>query len=165
MIAGATYIPLFVQGVFHETATSTGLILTPMMLGVVVSSMTGGMLGGRLPYRNIMLVSVLVLTGAIYLLGTLDTDTSRGLITLYMVLVGLGMGVSFSVLNLSTLTNVPPQAKGIATSMVAFFRSVGTALGITVLGALQKHEFQSGAKAIVGDNPQMFEKVKSGQAP
>ena len=73
------------------------------------------------------------------------------------------MGVAFSVLNLSTLTNVPPQSKGIATSMVAFFRSVGTALGITVLGAIQKHEFQSGAKAVVGDNAQLFEKVKSGQ--
>jgi EmrB/QacA subfamily drug resistance transporter len=163
MIAGATYIPLYVQGVFQESATSTGLILTPMMLGVVASSMTGGILGSKVPFRNIMLISAVVLLGSVYLLGTLDMNTSRTMITLYMVLMGLGMGVSFSVLNMSALTHVPPQNKGTATSLVSFFRSIGTALGITVLGSLQRAEFQSGAKAVVGDNPALFDKVKSGQ--
>lgn len=163
MISGATYIPLFVQGVFKESATSTGLILTPMMLGVVISSMAGGFLVGKFAFRNIMVVSGLILTLAMFLLGTMDLSTTRGIITLYMIIVGLGMGVSFSVLNISTLTNIPPQNKGTATSMVTFFRSIGTALGITVLGALQKHEFQSGAKALTGGNTELFEKVKSGQ--
>lgn len=164
MIAGATYIPLFVQGVFKESATSTGLILTPMMLGTVASSMAGGFLVGKFAFRNIMVVSGVVLTGALLLLGfTMDLSTSRAVITLYMVLVGLGIGVSFSVLNISTLTNIAPQNKGTATAMVTFFRSIGTALGITVLGALQKHEFQSGAKVLTGGDEQLFARVKSGQ--
>jgi len=165
MIAGASYIPLFIQGVFHESATQTSTVLTPMMLGVVASSMTGGFIVRKFAYRNIMLVSALVLTAGLALLGfAMDTSTSRGMITLYMIVVGLGMGVSFSVLNMSTLTNIPPQYKGSATSLVAFFRTIGSALGVTVFGAMQKHDFLSEAGALVGGNAKMLAQIRSGQA-
>jgi MFS family permease len=136
-----------------------------MMLGVVASSMTGGFIVRKFAYRNIMLVSALVLTAGLALLGfAMDTSTSRGMITLYMIVVGLGMGVSFSVLNMSTLTNIPPQYKGSATSLVAFFRTIGSALGVTVFGAMQKHDFLSEAGALVGGNAKMLAQIRSGQA-
>lgn len=165
MIASASYIPIFIQGVFNKTATETSTVLIPMMLGVVVSAQVGGRIVGKFPYRSIMIVSALTLTLGTALLGfATDQSTSRGLITLYMIIIGLGMGVSFSLLNISTLNAVPPQYKGTASSLVTFFRTIGSALGIAVFGALQKHDFQAGISALPNINAEMAEKIKGGQA-
>lgn len=165
MIAGASYIPLFVQGVFHKTATQTSTVLTPMMLAVVVSSQIGGRVASKFAFRNVMVISALVLTVGMALLGFgMDTTTSRLTITLYMIVIGLGMGVSFSLLNISTLSSVPPQYKGSASSLITFFRTIGSALGITVFGAMQKHEFQAGVREMPGANPQFAAQIKGGQA-
>ncbi|BBH22010.1 MFS transporter [Paenibacillus baekrokdamisoli] len=165
MISAATYIPIFIQGVFHKTATETSSVLTPMMLGVVLSSQVGGRIANKFRFRDVMIVSALTLLIGITLLGfAMDTTTSRLIITLYMVIVGLGMGVSFSLLNISTLNSVPPQYKGSASSLITFFRTIGSALGVTVFGALQKSEFQAGVKEISAITPAMAAKIKGGQA-
>ncbi|TVY03915.1 MDR family MFS transporter [Paenibacillus cremeus] len=137
MMSAATYIPLFIQGVFQGTATSSGLVLTPMMLGVVASSMIGGRFIGKTAFRNIMLVSVLLLLIATSLLGTISTVTPRWEITMFMILMGLGIGTSFPVTSMSSLHGVSPQFRGVVTSMTAFFRSIGSAVGVTVLGSVQ----------------------------
>ncbi|MEC0225663.1 MDR family MFS transporter [Paenibacillus alba] len=165
MISAATYIPIFIQGVFHRSATETSSVLTPMMLGVVLSSQVGGRIANKFRFRDIMIVSALTLLIGTSLLGfAMDTTTSRLIITLYMIIVGLGMGVSFSLLNISTLISVPPQYKGSASSLITFFRTIGSALGVTVFGALQKSEFQAGVKAIPAINPAMAAQIKGGQA-
>ncbi|MCC3377503.1 MDR family MFS transporter [Cohnella sp. REN36] len=165
MIASATYIPLFIQGVFHKTATQTSTVLIPMMLGVVVSSQIGGRVVGKLRFRDVMVVSALTLIVGSTLLGfVMDLSTSRLVITLFMIVIGLGMGVSFSLLNISTLGSVPPQYKGSASSLITFFRTIGSALGVTVFGALQKHEFQSAVQSMPGASPDMAAKIKGGQA-
>ncbi|TYP68082.1 MDR family MFS transporter [Paenibacillus methanolicus] len=165
MIGVATYIPVFIQGVFHKTATETSTVLTPMLLGVVLSSQIGGRIAGKFRYRSIMLVSAAVLFTGLMLLGyAMDASTSRGLITLYMVVVGLGIGVSFSLLSISTISSVPPQYKGSASSLITFFRTIGSALGVTVFGAMQKHVFQGGLAEIGGLDSQAAEGIKGGQA-
>ncbi|MBB6732534.1 MDR family MFS transporter [Cohnella zeiphila] len=165
MIAAATYIPLFIQGVFHKTATQTSTVLTPMMLGVVVSSQIGGRFATKFRFRDSMVASALTLLVGCALLGfAMDLSTSRLVITLYMVVVGLGMGISFSLLNISTLSSVPPQYKGSASSLITFFRTIGSAVGVTVFGALQKGHFQSAVKSMPGANPEMAGQIKSGQA-
>ncbi|AFC32909.1 MFS family major facilitator transporter [Paenibacillus mucilaginosus 3016] len=142
MMAGATYIPLFVQGVFQGSATSAGLVLTPMMLGVVASSAIGGRFITRLPYRNIMMGSAVLLLLATILLSMITVDTPRWLITIYMVLMGLGIGTGFPVTSVSSIHGVPFHYRGIVTSLVSFFRSIGSAVGLTVLGSLQASALQ-----------------------
>ncbi|THF76908.1 MDR family MFS transporter [Cohnella fermenti] len=165
MIAAATYIPLFIQGVFHKTATETSSVLTPMMLGVVVSSQIGGRVASKFPYRNSMLLSALTLLLGCFLLGfVMNLESTRLIITLYMIVIGLGIGISFSLLNISTLNSVPPQYKGSASSLITFFRTIGSALGVTVFGALQKEHFQSSVRAMPGAGAEMTEKIKGGQA-
>jgi len=165
MIAAASYIPLFIQGVFHKSATETSTVLTPMMLGVVVSSQIGGRVATKFTYRNSMVASALTLLLGCALLGfAMDLSTSRFVITLYMIVVGLGMGISFSLLNISTLSSVPPQYKGSASALITFFRTVGSAIGVTVFGAMQRGDFQSAVKAMPGANAQMAEQIKGGQA-
>ncbi|WP_135551335.1 MDR family MFS transporter [Paenibacillus cymbidii] len=165
MMASATYIPLFIQGVFHRTATQTSSVLTPMMLGVVLSSQIGGRVATKLRYRDTMLFSALFLIVGSYLLGfVMDPQTIEWLIIIFMVIIGLGMGVSFSLLNIATLNAVPPQFKGSSSSLITFFRTIGSAIGIAVFGSLQKHEFQQGLKNIPNLAPEMAERIKGGQA-
>ncbi|WNR44215.1 MDR family MFS transporter [Paenibacillus roseipurpureus] len=165
MIASASYIPLFIQGVFHKTATQTSTVMIPMMLGVVASSQIGGRVVTKFRYRDVMLVSALTLIIGLSLLGfVMDTTSSRLIISLYMIIVGLGIGVSFSLLNISTLNAVPPQYKGTSSSLITFFRTIGSALGITVFGAIQKSVFQSDVKQLPNINPHLAEQIKGGQA-
>jgi EmrB/QacA subfamily drug resistance transporter len=137
MISAASYIPLFIQGVFEGSATSAGQVLTPMMLGVVFSSAVGGRFVGKTSYRNILIVSSILLVGATVLLSTVSIETERWLITMYMILMGLGIGVSFPVVSISSLHGVGMNQRGVVSSMVSFFRTIGTAIGVTVLGSLQ----------------------------
>jgi EmrB/QacA subfamily drug resistance transporter len=137
LMAAATYIPLFIQGVFKGSATNAGQVLTPMMLGVVFSSAFGGRLIGKLTYRNIMLISAVLLIMATSLLGTISTESLRWVITVYMILLGLGIGMSFPVTAISALHGIPFEQRGSVSSLVAFFRSIGSAVGVTIFGSLQ----------------------------
>jgi EmrB/QacA subfamily drug resistance transporter len=141
MVTGATFIPLFVQGVYGESASAAGQTLTPMMLGVVVSSMMGGMLINKATYRSIMIASTLILIVSLFLLSTMTVETPRWTVTVYMIFVGLGTGMNFSVLNVSTLHGIGNDHKGAAVSLIAFSRTIGSALGVTILGTFQKLSF------------------------
>lgn len=163
MISGATYIPLFVQGVYGGTASSAGQTLTPMMLGVVASSVIGGRFVNKYLFRTIMLVSVAVLLVSLFLLGTINADTARWVVTLYMVFVGLGIGVSFVVFNIATLHGIAPQDKGSATSMIVFFRTIGSALGVTVFGVIQTNAMKDNVAKVI-PNPEMVHKLGDPQA-
>jgi EmrB/QacA subfamily drug resistance transporter len=157
MISAATFIPLFIQGVFEGSATSSGQILTPMMLGVVVSSAFGGRFIGKLSYRNILIVAAVLLIVATSLLGTISIESKRWLVTIYMVFLGLGIGASFPVISMSALHNMDGSRRGSVTSLVTFFRSVGAAIGVAVLGSVQVNTLSDKIKQAVPD-PSMAEK-------
>ncbi|MCC2684176.1 MAG: family major facilitator transporter [Paenibacillaceae bacterium] len=157
LICAATYIPLFIQGVKDGTASNSGLVLTPMMLGVVASSAVGGMLTRKFPYRNVMLVSVAILLIGTAFLAKIDAGTSRILITVYMILMGFGVGASFPVLAMSSLHNMEYRYRGSVNSILAFFRTIGSTIGIAVFGSLQMNHF-SGLLETVLPDPQMLQK-------
>ncbi|RXZ80023.1 DHA2 family efflux MFS transporter permease subunit [Paenibacillaceae bacterium] len=163
MIAGMTYIPIFVQGVYGGSASSAGQTLTPMMVGVVASSLIGGRFVGKFMFRNIMLVSIAILFISLFLLSTITADTERWMLTIYMVFVGLGIGVNFVVFNMSTLHGVGSDYKGAAASMIIFFRTIGSALGITIFGVIQTSRMKENIAGIVED-PTMAEQLGDPQA-
>ena len=134
-----------------------------MMLGVVASSVIGGRFVGKFLFRNIMLGSVILLTGSLILLGTIGADTSRWIVTIYMILVGLGIGVSFVVFNIATLHGVSPKYKGAATSMIVFFRTIGSALGVTVFGVIQTNKLTNNIAKVIPD-PVAAKKLSDPQA-
>ncbi|MFC5703359.1 MDR family MFS transporter [Cohnella faecalis] len=138
-ITASVYIPIFVQGVLGGTATNSGLILLPMMLGTVVTATMGGMLISKFSYRSIMIPPLFVLAAGFALLTTLTPDSSRLVITVYMIMIGLGIGASFSVLSNSVIHSFPLNQRGAANSTLGFLRSFGMMLGITVFGILQNH--------------------------
>lgn len=141
-MAATVYIPIFVQGVYGGTATNSGMILLPMMLSSVVTAQVGGFLTTKISYRNIMMLSGIILILGSWLLSTISPETSRFILTLYMIIIGLGVGFSFSVLSMAAIHSFGMQQRGSATSTSNFVRSIGMTLGITVFGMVQKNAFQ-----------------------
>jgi EmrB/QacA subfamily drug resistance transporter len=138
-ITASVYIPIFIQGVLGGTATNSGLVLLPMMLGSVVTATGGGFLLSKLPYRMILIPTLFVLVAGLALLTTLSPDSSRLIITIYMILIGLGIGASFSVLSNAAIHSFSPRQRGAASSTLNFNRSLGMTLGITLFGIIQSH--------------------------
>lgn len=135
------YIPIFVQAVYGGSATNAGLILTPMMLGSVVGSSIGGIFSTKTSYRNLMILSVICYLAGMYMLSTLTPDTARIYLTIFMSVVGFGMGFSFSLLPTASQHNLEPQFRGTANSTNQFLRSLGMTMGITIFGTIQNNIF------------------------
>lgn len=142
-ITFAMYIPIFVQGVNGGSATNSGLILLPMTLGSVVAAQIGGFLATKMPYRNIMILSAIVFTLGTFLLSTLTPDTATWVLTLYMIVAGLGVGFSFSVLGMASMHGFDARQRGSASSTMSFVRSLGMTVGLTIFGILQRNELSS----------------------
>ncbi|MFE4712876.1 MDR family MFS transporter [Paenibacillus sp. NPDC056722] len=140
-IVATIYIPIFVQGVFGGSATNSGLILMPMMIGSVLGSQTGGMLAAKTSFRNIMILSAICFVAGVFTLTTLSPDTSRLLLNVFMALTGFGVGFSFSVLSMASIHNFGMRERGSATSTNTFMRSLGMTLGITIFGIIQRNSF------------------------
>jgi len=171
------YIPIFVQAVYGGSATNAGLILMPMMLGSVLGSAGGGIFQTKTTFRNLMIISVFSFFAGMLLLGTLTPDTSRTLLTVYMVIVGFGVGFSFSLLPTASIHKLDPRHRGSANSTNAFLRSFGMTLGITIFGAIQTNSFANkmaeafkgmggqGAAMNVEDPRQLFQSDARSQIP
>lgn len=156
MLSGAAYmtaaifIPIYVQGVFGGSASNSGLTLLPMMFGSVITATLGGFLMTKLQYRTIMIGTLATLVTGIALLSQITIESSRLSITGIMILIGLGIGASFSVLGTSVLHSFPAAQRGAATSTLNFNRSLGMALGITIFGIVQSHSMLSKLTASLG---------------
>lgn len=140
-MSATVYIPIFVQGVYGGSATNSGLILLPMMLGSVVTAQAGGFLTTKWSYRTIMFLSGGILIVGFVLLSTLTADTSRILLTIYMTIVGFGVGFSFSVLSMAAIHSFGIDQRGSATSTSNFIRSLGMTIGISIFGTIQRNSF------------------------
>ncbi|MFE5322716.1 MDR family MFS transporter [Paenibacillus sp. NPDC056579] len=138
-ITASVYIPIFIQGVLGGSATNSGYVLLPMMLGTVVTATAGGSLMTRIPYRSIMIMTLILLVAGIALMTTLTTGSSRFTITVYMIMIGLGIGSSFSVLSNAAIHSFSIRQRGAANSTLTFLRSLGMTLGITIFGIIQSH--------------------------
>lgn len=140
-IVATVYIPIFVSGVYGGSATNSGLILMPMMIGSVFGSQLGGILTTKTTFRNIMTISAICFIAGIFSLSTLSPETSRTMLTLFMILTGFGVGFSFSVLSMASIHNFDARQRGAATSTNSFLRSLGMTVGITIFGIIQRNVF------------------------
>lgn len=146
-IVAVIYIPIYIQGVLGGSATNAGLELLPMMLGTSIAAPVGGALANKMPYRNILFGSGIVFILGIYLLTTLTVHSSTWQVMVYMAIVGLGIGPSFSVIGMGAMHHFDERQRGAASSTNSFVRELGMTVGITVFGVIQKdlfsHEVQN----------------------
>src|SRR5580765_6140297 len=131
------YLPLFMQGVLGVSATQSGNLLTPLMMGAVVGSIVGGQALSRTgKYKGVALIgSTLVAIGMI-LFARLGIDTPRLYVVYDMVISGLGMGLLQPVYTLAVQNVAPRRQMGAATSSTIFFRSIGSTVGVAAFGSI-----------------------------
>jgi len=141
MFGSTVYLSQYFQLSKGMTPTHAGLMSIAMVGGLVVSSMTTGRIitnTGRWK-RYLVGGMVLVIIG-LSLLATLDETTSLWLIGVYMCVLGLGLGATMQNLVLAVQNNTAQADMGAASSVVAFFRSLGGSIGVSALGAVLAHQ-------------------------
>src|SRR5690606_23481411 len=117
--------------------TESALQLVPMMAGMIGASMLSGILMTRTGrYRFLPRTATLVLTIGLVLLGFMQLDTPAWQVTIYMFLVGVGIGPVNSVSVTATQNAVPREVMGVATAGTTLFRQIGGSIGISVFGAI-----------------------------
>jgi EmrB/QacA subfamily drug resistance transporter len=131
------FVPLELQGVLGASVTNSGLLLTPMMLGLIVASILSGQLIPRIKhYHYLGTIGVALMMVGIYLLAQTTTSTSQMSITIDIVLVGLGLGVTMPLYINAVQSALPQRYLGVGTSQIQFWRNVGGTVSSAVLGTI-----------------------------
>jgi EmrB/QacA subfamily drug resistance transporter len=145
MFGAISFVPLFMQAVTGASATLSGWVLTPFILGWTVCSIVSARLVLRAGYRNLVLAGMLCLTAA-FLLFTRWTESLATLSAMRDVLIaGVGMGCTMVPMIIAVQSAVAREDLGAATSVTQFFRTVGGAIGLSVMGAVMTQRLQAGA--------------------
>jgi EmrB/QacA subfamily drug resistance transporter len=137
MFGAIVFLPLFLQIVYGASPTSSGLRMLPLMAGLLVAAIASGRAISRMGrYRIFPIAGTAILVAGMYLLSLLGVGTASWLASLYMLVVGVGIGLVMQVLVLVVQNDVRPQDIGVATSTATFFRSVGGAFGVAIFGTI-----------------------------
>jgi EmrB/QacA subfamily drug resistance transporter len=148
MMGAVLFLPLFVQAVIGTSATNSGIILMPMMLGFMFSSIVGGQVMSRTGrYKILALVALVIATFGMHMLSTLDETATNTLVIRSMIVVGLGMGVLMSLFAIAVQNAFPLRRIGEVSAGLTFMRSIGGTIGAAVLGSVMTSRFKSGLEA------------------
>jgi EmrB/QacA subfamily drug resistance transporter len=137
MFGGLIYLPIYLQAVQGMSATQSGLAMLPMVVGMFTTSIGGGQIMSRTGrYKWMPITGALVVGGALYAFSHLAVDTPYWSIALNMFAFGFGLGLTMQVVVTAVQNSVERKHMGVATASVAFFRSMGGAIGTALFGAI-----------------------------
>ena len=137
LFGSITFMPLYLQVVKGASPTGAGLTLTPMMAGVLTTSITSGRIISKIGrYRPFPIAGTALMTLGLGLLATLGIASSISAAVFYMIVLGLGLGLIMQVLVLAAQNAVDYRHLGVATSSATLFRSIGGSIGVSVFGAI-----------------------------
>ncbi|MFJ2241420.1 MDR family MFS transporter [Streptomyces sp. NPDC087859] len=137
LFAGTVFFSQYFQLARGESPTRSGLMTIPFITGLFIASTVSGRVITRTgKWKGWLLTGGVLLTAGLALLGMLRHDTPYLFIALCMALMGLGVGMTLQNLVLCTQNQVSPSDLGAASSTVTFFRSLGGAVGVSVLGSV-----------------------------
>jgi EmrB/QacA subfamily drug resistance transporter len=150
LYSGSVFLALFLQSVQGASATNSGLLLAPMMIGFAVGSTTAGRATTRTGrYKPWVLAGTAVMVAVMAFLSSLSSTTPRLQISLAMVVLGLGVGATIPLINLAAQNAVVPAEIGTTTSTVSFARSIGSTLGIAAFGAVLNARLEDGLRSVL----------------
>lgn len=151
LIGTMSFLPLFVQAVIGTNAAEAGKILTPFILPWVITAAVGGRLVLRFGYRlPVMAGMVMLLIGAI-LLAMVSVETTRAGLSLAVIFMGSGGGLTVATLMIGAQHSVPRTQIGVATAAVQFARNIGAAFGAGVMGALMNWSLKHSLASATGE--------------
>lgn len=137
MFGGIIFLPLYLQTVGGASAENSGILILPLMAGMMTTSIASGRIITRTGrYKVFPVVGTATIALGLYLLSTMGVGTSRLASSAYMVVLGLGMGMIVQVMVLAVQNAVPHRDLGTATATESFVRSMGGAFGVAVYGAI-----------------------------
>lgn len=136
LFAITAFVPVFAQGVLGGTAIDAGMVLMPILIGWPISSTIAGRFLMRVGYRQFALGGSLLLMTGCAMLALVDASSPRLLLMGSMLLIGLGLGFTSMPYLLGPQNAVPWNRRGVTTSSVQFFRTIGGSVAVAALGAL-----------------------------
>lgn len=137
MFGALAYLPTYLQMVTGVSATDAGLLMIPMMAGLLVASVVSGALVSRTGrYKRYPVAGTVTVTVALVLLSGMTQDTPVWVLCSYLALMGLGLGMCMQILVLVVQNSFPNSLVGTATASNNFFRQIGASLGSAVVGSL-----------------------------
>lgn len=174
MLGAMTYLPAFLQYVRGVSATASGLWTLPLVVGLFFTSILSGTIVGKTGrYKMFPIMGTAVMAVGLFLMSTMDASTSFWIQSLFMLVLGLGIGLSMQVLTIAVQNSVPYSDLGTATSGVTFFRTIGSAFGTTIFGTLYSNQIKPNLTAAlmearvppeVAQDPQKLHKLPAAQA-
>jgi EmrB/QacA subfamily drug resistance transporter len=137
MFGALSTLPLYLQLVKGATPTQSGLLLIPMMIGIMGGSVLSGQLTMRTgKYKIFPVFGTAILTAAFFLMLTITVDTPYWLLDIYFLMIGAGLGLCMQTMLIAVQNTVPAKDMGVATSSATFFRQLGGTLGVAVFLSL-----------------------------
>lgn len=152
MFGAIAFIPLYAQSVVGFSATNSGLVLTPLMLGMVVSSGVAGQLISRTgKYKAAAILGMALSVVGMYLFTKLAIDTSKAELVRNMVILGAGLGVSFPIYTIVIQSAFDRSQLGVVTASIQLFRSIGSTVGIAIMGSLMNNALSQKLSGVSSD--------------
>ena len=150
MFGAITYLPLYLQTVKGSSPTESGLEMTPMMLGMLITSIGSGQLISRTGrYKHFPIIGTAVTAVGLYLLSLMGRDTTTLQAGLSMFVLGAGLGMVTQVLVIAVQNAVSYRDLGTATSGATYFRTIGSSVGVAVFGTVFANRLTSGLSTSV----------------
>ena len=149
MFGSIMFLPTFMQVVLGKSASNSGALLTPMMIAMISGSVLTGQLIARTGrYKAYGIVGLAVSTVGMFALSTITVDTTSAVLGVYMVLVGVGIGVTMPLFTISLQSQFQTRI-GEVTGALQFFRSIGGTVGVALLGGVMNATFARELKALL----------------
>jgi EmrB/QacA subfamily drug resistance transporter len=142
MFGAIMFVPMFMQGILGVSPTQAGSTMTPMMIAMILASIIGGRLLLRFRFRTVLTAGMLITAFGFYLMSTMGVDSSKLTAYIYMIILGLGMGLVMPTLMIAVQNEFPKTQLGAVTSASTFFRSIGGTIGVTVLNVVMNQTLQ-----------------------
>ncbi len=137
MFGAIVYLPVYLQIVMGVSPTKSGLMLLPLMFGLLTASITSGRIITRIGrYRMFPILGTALIIVAVSLLTTLSTTTPYLVMALFLLILGVGIGCTMQVVVLAIQNAVDPKQMGVATSTATFLRSMGGTFGTAIFGTV-----------------------------
>lgn len=137
MFGAIIFLPEYQQIVRSDSATRSGLLLTPLVFGLLAGSIFSGRMISKIGrYRIFPIIGTALVSFGFFLFSHLTVNTSQALLTIWMLVLGIGIGLFMQVMTLAVQNSVDRKDLGTATSVVIFFRTIGSSLGAAIFGAI-----------------------------
>lgn len=138
------YLPLFLQGVLGESATNSGLVITPMTVSITVGSAAAGIIIAKMQrYQLITILGAIVVTIGVFLMTLMTPSTTLLETWRNMIISGVGIGVFFSVMTLAIQNALPRTRMGVGTGAITYIRALGQTLGVAIVGSVVNNTIAS----------------------